>query len=246
MPVDDSGSAIFITGTDTGVGKTVVTAALAYHFASKGLSVGIMKPVETGVTDTSELGPDATLLRWAAQSSDPADVISPYRFSLPASPHQAAKAAKNKIDLEKIREAFKVVKAGKDIVLVEGAGGLMVPLQGGFLMADLIKEMNTPALVITHPRLGTLNHTLLTTFSARTMGIDLCGMIINRMPESPDDVEKEAPHLLSSLASIDILGLLPEVIGLEEEKISSLSEAIGKLPSYGWLLNALNLPATRK
>ena len=98
MSAGKSGHAVFVTGTDTGVGKTVISAALAYHFASKGLNVGIMKPVETGVTDISDLGPDAALLRWAAQSTDPADKISPYRFSLPASPHQAAQSAKTKID----------------------------------------------------------------------------------------------------------------------------------------------------
>jgi dethiobiotin synthetase len=243
MSAGKSGHAVFVTGTDTGVGKTVISAALAYHFASKGLNVGIMKPVETGVTDISDLGPDAALLRWAAQSTDPADKISPYRFSLPASPHQAAQSAKTKIDQEKILEAFNDVKAGKDIVLVEGAGGLMVPVQGGFLMADLVKEMSIPALVVTQPQLGTLNHTLLTTFAAHTMGIDLCGMIINRMPEKPDEVASAAPHLLSSLASVDILGVLPEVTGIDKEKISLLSEAIGKLPTYSWLLNALGLTA---
>jgi dethiobiotin synthetase len=90
-----------------------------------------------------------------------------------------------------------------------------------------------------------LNHTLLTTFTARAMGIDLRGMIVNRMPEHPDDVESEAPHMLASLASTGILGVLPEISSPEEEKISSLSRIFEELPTYGWLLDALNLSGKR-
>ena len=113
--------AIFITGTDTGVGKTLVAAALARHFAAKGLKVGVMKPIETGVNNPAELGPDATLLRWAAESTDAEDLISPYRFKQPLAPCQAASAAKEQIDTAKIVEAYRAIRRSKDIVLVEGA-----------------------------------------------------------------------------------------------------------------------------
>ncbi len=233
--------AIFITGTDTGVGKTLVAAALARHFAAKGLKVGVMKPIETGVSNPAELGPDATLLRWAAESTDAEDLISPYRFTQPLAPCQAASAAKEQIDTTKIVEAYREIRRNKDIVLVEGAGGLMVPIRGGVIMADLARQMELPLLVVTHPRLGTLNHTLLTTFAARAMDLELSGFIITQMPENPGEAEKTAPHLLSSLASADLLGVLPEVGGSEQEKIKTLAGEIDKMPAYQWLLNGLGI-----
>jgi dethiobiotin synthetase len=241
MAVNEPCPAIFITGTDTGVGKTLVAAALARHFSSQGLNVGVMKPIETGVVDRRELGADATLLQWAADSADAVELISPYRFSQPVAPCQAANLAKEQIDTDKICKSFQELRHDKDIVLVEGAGGLMVPIRGGYIMADLARQLALPLLVITHPRLGTLNHTLLTTFAARAMELELCGYVINQMPENPDEAEKEAPHLLSSLASADLLGVLPEVTGSDQEKVKLLSERIDELPAYQWLLNGLGL-----
>ncbi|RLB62502.1 MAG: dethiobiotin synthase [Deltaproteobacteria bacterium] len=232
---------IFITGTDTGVGKTLVAAALARHFTLQDLNVGVMKPIETGVGNPAELGEDAVLLRWAAKSTDADDLISPCRFSQPVAPSQAATTAKEKIDVDKIIEAYQTIRDGKDIVLIEGAGGLMVPIRGGYIMADLARQLGAQILVVTHPRLGTLNHTALTTFAARAMDLELCGFIINQMPEKPGDVEKEAPHLLASLASADLLGVLPEVIGSDQEKIKILAGEIGNLPAYKWLLSGLGM-----
>jgi dethiobiotin synthetase len=200
-----------------------------------------MKPVETGVDNTAELGRDASLLQWAAKSDDSAQDISPYRFQHPLSPHQAASLAKNKIDTEVIEVAYKKISAGKDLVLVEGAGGLMVPVNGGFLMADLALQLQLSTLVVTHPRLGTLNHTLLTTFAARAMGLPLSGFIINQLPSSPGLAEEQAAHHLSSMASADLLGVLPEVEGDDKQMITKLSEAIGGLPAYSWLTVGLGV-----
>ncbi|MEJ2492336.1 MAG: dethiobiotin synthase [Desulfuromonadales bacterium] len=241
MAVDKAGPAIFITGTDTGVGKTLVTAALAYHLRNKGLRVGVMKPIETGVANPASWGPDAQLLCWAAQSSDDPQLVAPYRFELPASPHQAAAAVSERVDPRVIIDALQVLRTANDLVLVEGAGGLMVPIDGGFLMADLVAQLAIPLLVVTHPRLGTLNHTLLTTFAARAMGLDLAGLVINAMPETPDSVVAEAPHLLASLASADLLGVLPEVIGSDQDKVTQLAAAVAELPTYSWLLRGLGL-----
>ena len=98
-----------------------------------------------------------------------------------------------------------------------------------------------PLLIITHPRLGTLNHTLLTTFAARAMELEISGYLINQMPEHPGEAEKQAPHLLSSLASADLLGVLPEVEGSDQDKVIALAKEIDKLPAYQWLLNALGI-----
>lgn len=232
---------VFITGTDTGVGKTLVTAALARHFCASGLRVGVMKPIETGVENPAKLGTDATLLRWSAAATDEADAISPYRFSKAVAPCQAATEAKTIIDIDKIVNASRSLSQNKDILLIEGAGGLMVPIRGGYIMADLAKQLEATLLVVTHPRLGTLNHTLLTTYAARAMGLDLSGFIINQMPEAPGEAEKEAPHLLASLASADLIGVLPEVHGSDQDKIEALAEVIDKMPAYRWFLSGLGL-----
>jgi dethiobiotin synthetase len=239
MHADSQCPAIFVTGTDTGVGKTLVAAALARHLSLKGMNVGVMKPVETGVADPAMLGPDATLLRWAAESTDADDHISPYRLSKPLAPCQAATAAKEPVEADKIMHSYRALCHDKDFVIVEGAGGLMVPIRGGYIMADLARQLALPLLVITHPRLGTLNHTLLTTFAARAMELELSGFIINQMPENPGEAEQGAPHLLSSLASTDLLGVLPEVKGTEREKVKKLADELETMPAYQWFMNGL-------
>jgi dethiobiotin synthetase len=242
MAADRSCPALFITGTDTGIGKTIIAAALARHFRTLGLRVGVMKPIETGVENPARLGQDATLLRWAAGSTETADLISPYRFTRPLAPCQAATAAKQQIDIDRIIQAGMTLRLGSDILLIEGAGGLMVPIRGGYLMADLAKQLGASLLIITQPRLGTLNHTLLTTYAARTMELGISGFIINRMPEAPGEVEREAPHLLASLASADLLGVLPEVLhDKDQDKVTHLAEAIDKMPAYHHFLQGLGL-----
>lgn len=236
-------SGIFVTGTDTGVGKTVVSAALALFLRRRGLEVGVCKPVETGVADPSALGPDATLLKWAAASSDPPEAICPCRLRAPLAPSMAASREGVRIAPSDLSDAVHTVSQGKDFVIVEGAGGLMVPINGGFLIADLAKNLGLPLLIVCRPGLGTINHTLLTVLAARGMEIPLAGFIVNGMPDHPGEAEEAAPHALASLASADLLGVLPRVEGDEQERVETLASGIAQLPTLPWLLNALGLPS---
>jgi len=232
---------LFVTGTDTGVGKTLVAAALARYYRRRGLKIGVMKPCETGVADPRQPGDDARLLRWAAGSCDDDRVIAPYRLREPLAPSLAADREGVIIDPVRIADNLASVRAGKDLVIVEGAGGLMVPLRGGYLMADLVRELGLPMLVVSRASLGTINHTLLTIFAARAMELPLAGFMINRMPSQPNPAEQEAPHQLAALASADLLGVLPEVAGSTEEQVDRLADAIGALPTLSWLTNTLGL-----
>lgn len=232
---------VFVTGTDTGVGKTIVSAALAHFLTERGLNVGIMKPVESGVSDPSGLGDDGRLLQWAAKCSDGIEDITPYRLRAPLAPAQAAKKEGCFIDFSGLIATAQILGKRHDFLIIEGAGGLMTPLSGGLLMADLAKEIGLPLLVVTTPRLGTINHTLLTIFAAQQMEIPVAGYLINRMPAQPDEAEETAPHTLASLASADILGVLPEVNGDEREKVIGLSATLKTLPSLPWLLSALGV-----
>ncbi len=232
---------VFITGTDTGVGKTTVAAALAHYLNSLGLNVGVMKPAESGVADPSKLGNDAALLRWAASSGQSDDAISPYRLKEPLSPSQAAQREGVFIDFSQLVQQAREQALAHDFLIIEGAGGLMVPLNSGLLMADYALAVGLPLLVVSHPFLGTINHTLLTVMAARNMEIPLAGFMVNKMPPDPDLAAKEAPHALASLASADLLGVLPEIDGSPQEQTEQLSKIISDLPTVTWLLMNLGL-----
>jgi len=242
MPVVDLPlKGIFVTGTDTGVGKTIVAAALARFLSERGLSVGVMKPAESGVDDPSCPGPDANLLQWAARSTDNENEFAPYRLRAPLAPSLAGKKEQIFIDFSSLVSTAQDLGKRHDFLIIEGAGGLMTPLSGGLLMADLAKGIGLPLLVVTTPRLGTLNQTLLTIFAAQQMEIPVAGYLINRMPAQPDEAAETAPHTLASLASADILGVLPEVNGDDREKVLTLSATLKTLPSLPWLLAALGV-----
>lgn len=238
---DAAGRLIFITGTDTGVGKTIVTAALARHFSAQGISVGVMKPVETGVADPSRPGEDARLLQWAAGCELPSEQLAPYRLKAPLAPDQAAKLEQRQISLPEITDLAKAMANRHQLTLVEGAGGLMVPLAGGLLIADLVKQLGAELLVVTRPDLGTINHTLLTVFAARAMEIPVCGMILNKLPADQDPAQKNAPHALASLASADLLAVFDEMTGEPREIVRQLADALPRQQGYSWLRMKLGL-----
>lgn len=246
MPAETSLSrGVFITGTDTGVGKTLVAAALARHLRDLGLRVGVMKPVETGVADPGLEGPDAALLRWASDCRAPLEDVAPLRMRRALAPATAAEKDKIFVDFHGLVDACQRLRKAYDFVIVEGAGGLMVPLAGGLLIADLARAMGLPLLVVCRPNLGTINHTLLTVFSAKTMDLSVAGFLINDMPAQPDEAMEAAPHALASLASTDLLGVLDRVAGSDaQSKVVNLVRQIAQLPTYRTLRRNLAWPQT--
>jgi len=167
---------LFVTGTDTGVGKTVVACALARGLRERGLAVGVMKPVETGVGAQGPL--DARDLQAAAGCTDPIAEICPVALPLAAAPLVAAAEAGIRIELPQLRERFSALAARHPFMIVEGAGGLLVPLTPRATMADLAAELGLPLLVVARGRLGTINHTRLTLEAAHTRGLALAGVVI--------------------------------------------------------------------
>lgn len=232
---------VFITGTDTGIGKTTVGAALSRFLFERGLNVGVMKPVETGVADPSRPGADAQLLAWASGTTLPEEQIAPYRLKAPLAPSLAAEKEGLFIDLFGVAETARSLATECDFLVVEGAGGLMTPVAGGLLVADLAKAIEMPLLIVTSPRLGTLNHTLMTVYTARQMGLPIAGLIINGLSDKADEAEELAPHALASLSSADLLGVLPRLEGDEKSKVIGLCRAINQLQTLPWLLAGLGM-----
>jgi len=234
---------IFITGTDTGVGKTIAAAAIARLLKLRGINVGVIKPVTSGCQrrDGQLVSDDAELLAWAAGVVNDCDV-APYCLELPIAPSVAASREGVRIDFNTIRDTLERVAARHDFVIVEGAGGLMVPLSGGLLIADLIAFLKLPVLVVTRPNLGTINHTALTCFSARQLDLDLRGVIINNYPDSPDLAEEYAPHLLDSLSGAPLLGVFPHMDCDDlKEVVQKLAERLDRDPPTQILLREIGL-----
>ncbi len=202
--------AFFITGTGTGVGKTIVTAAIASHLLSLGRNVAVMKPVQTGLSESA--GDLATISSLVPGIVDlPRDIACPYSFPLPASPALAAADAGKRISTARIISAYRkcISYPGLDILLVEGAGGLMVPLSGKFMMIDLISNLKTPVILVADAGLGTINHTLLSIEAMERRSINIAGIILNRMPSVKSLVEKDNPYVLEKLSGVPVIATLP-------------------------------------
>jgi dethiobiotin synthetase len=210
-------SALFIIGTDTGVGKTVATAAIACALAARGRRVGVFKPAQTGVT-ASQPG-DAEFVLASLGSAQPPTSACPYRFATPAAPLVAAHDENAAIDLAVIHEAYQALRQRYDVVLVEGAGGLLVPLTEGTSMADLARDLAVPLVVVARPGLGTLNHTLLTLEAARARGLEVLGVILSGWREPLDLATRTNPGLLCALGHVPLLGVLPWDDGLSVEHL---------------------------
>ncbi len=225
VPVTDSGGrGIFVTGTDTGVGKSLVSAALARYLVRRGVKVGVMKPVESGVDDVAGLGQDGELLRWAAWCDAPVDLIGPCRLPEPLAPSLAAELAGTVIDIDGLVSDAKTLLDRYDFVIIEGAGGLMVPLRDTFMVGDLARRIGLPLLTVCRPDLGTINHTLLTLQSARAWGLEPAGLMISDMPESPGLAERHAPAMLAELGDIEVWQVLSRVKGDERQKVELLAD----------------------
>lgn len=207
--------ALFVTGTDTGVGKTVVTAAIAALAVAAGRRVAVLKPAQTGVAP-GEPG-DLEFVEAAAGPSPLLRTACPYRLRAPLAPAVAAPLEGVRIDPEAIARCYGDLVREADVMLVEGAGGLLVHLAAGFLMADLARELALPLLIVVRPGLGTLNHTALTVEAARARGIDVAGVVISGYPAEPDLAARTNPALLVELTGAPLVGVLPQIEGLSTE-----------------------------
>lgn len=198
---------LFVTGTDTGVGKTVVACELADQLRARGVDVGVMKPIETGVGAQGPL--DAIALAEAAGVTDPLELVCPVRLALPAAPDVAAAAERLTIDRGALREAFIELDRRHEWMIVEGAGGLLVPIAPGFTMADLSADLGLPLLVVARGRLGTVNHVRLTLEVAAARGLPLAGVVISHGPVPLSTADAANLDALRVWLGVRLVGELP-------------------------------------
>jgi dethiobiotin synthetase len=203
----------FFTGTDTGVGKTLITGALAKALAGTGQRVGVMKPLESGCRrHGGRLIPeDALFLKKMSGSEDDLSLICPYAFARPLAPGIAAQKENSAIDLERVAAAFDRIASRGDLVLVEGAGGLMVPVDEQHLTADLVRLLGLPLIIIARTALGTINHSLLTVKQARAEGLEVRGIILNKTSPEPDEAEETNPAAIQKFSCVPLLGIIPHI-----------------------------------
>jgi dethiobiotin synthetase len=212
--------ALFITGTDTGVGKTTVSAALsAFLCLRKDMDVGVMKPFETGLSKTNKdlLPWDAICLKEASGSSDGLGMISPYTFENPVAPEVAAMLEHVVIDLAMVDRMYRKLLKAHDILVIEGAGGVLVPIRENFFYVDLIKKWGTPTLIISRLGLGTINHTLLTNIYLQSQGIKVIGVILNDTEGLEDPASRTNPDALRKYLNVPVLGVFPHRKDLLED-----------------------------
>jgi dethiobiotin synthetase len=196
---------VFVTGTGTEVGKTVVAAVVARTLAVEGKRVTVFKPCVTGLDEDS--GSDHELLRRAAGSGQSDDEIAPYRYGPPASPHLAAAIAGKEIDPERLRAVAAAAAEGADAIVCEGVGGLLVPLAAGYLVRDLAADLGYPLVIAAVPGLGTINHTLLTIESAHAAGLEVAAVVLTPWPSEPTEVETSNRETIAELGRVEVLTL---------------------------------------
>ena len=202
---------LFVTATDTDIGKTYVCAGLAYALKKSGIDVGIMKPFACGVKQKIGFSSnDLTILTNAAMVDDAEDIINPFFFPIPASPYTAAKNLGVKIDVEHVMECFRKLDEIHDIMLVEGIGGIMTPILKDYAIIDLIKDLMANTIIVTSSKIGTVNHTVLTCNMCKNMNIPIKGLIINNFDSTGYPIP-ELERDLSALTDLPVLCSLPHM-----------------------------------
>ncbi len=209
--------AFFVTGTDTGVGKTVVTSAIAaYCSLKKHLDVGVMKPFESGLPAGSgdRSGGDARRLKEASGSGDALSVIRPYVFEAPLAPEAAAEKEHVEIDIAAVDRVYRGLAQSHDVLFVEGAGGILAPIRRGFFFVDLVKDWRIPVVVVSRLGLGTINHTLLTCRFLRQEGVAIAGVVLNDGDGKTDPAKGHNTEMLSRYLEVPLLGVFPHRRGV--------------------------------
>jgi len=213
LATDSRPRGIFITGTDTGVGKTLITSTLVVALTRRGIDVGVMKPIETGVSRSAKAQSDGARLRRTAGCHDPLAEVCPYVFRLPVAPFSAARAEGRTVRVATIIRAFRALCQKHDLVAVEGVGGVLAPITSSLTISDLIYRMKLAAIVVGQSGLGGINHALLTLQALRRLKIPIVALVLSQrrpvLTKTARVQEQSTVGLLRRLAGVPVVGPLP-------------------------------------
>ena len=214
---------LFITGTDTGVGKTLVAGGIAAVLRRQGLKIGVFKPIASGCRDDGVLVSDDTeFLASCADAEYSLSVITPVTYKTPAAPITCAQLENRPIDYEEIVAAYTYLCENTDVVIVEGIGGAMVPIDAEHTILDLAVEFNLPTVVVARPNLGTINHSLLTIEAVRNAGLPVAGLVISGYNAFEADIAEEtSPEVICGFSDTNLLSIVPydEESSVEEGRL---------------------------
>ena len=214
---------LFITGTDTDVGKTVISAGLSRAISNQGVNIGVMKPFAAAELQSSSefQSEDTEILAKAARVSDPEELLNPQFFPIPASPYTASKTLDMKVDLEKVLEKFDELKKLHDMILVEGMGGIMTPILENYFVADLIRDMGLETIIVIRSKIGTVNHTMLTNKICDDYKIPVKGIIINNFDSEGYPVQ-ELKRDIEQLTGNKVLGVIPKLESFDANDVATI------------------------
>ncbi len=243
------GRGLFIAGTDTGVGKSVVAASLAAALSLRGYDIGVMKPFQTGATQTAGgfFAPDAEFLRSVSGAPDPMELICPVMLEHPLAPSAAAKIVGKRVTIQDVLPAYKQLASLHEFVIVEAAGGLAVPIDGTETMRELAVAVGLPLLIVARPALGTINHTHLTIQYALAAGLTIAGIVISNYPDNPGLAERTNIDEIEQLTGYPVLGIVPHdsKVDTESGKPGSIVETMVKSQLLSRLMEQLILQGVR-
>ena len=215
---------LFVTATDTDIGKTYVCAGIAHSLKKLGIDVGIMKPFACGVKQkTGFSSKDLSILSNAINISDPEEFVNPFFFPIPASPYTAAKKLGVKIDIKHVMKCFSELNKVHDMILVEGIGGIMTPILKNYAIIDLIKELDINTVIVTGSKIGTINHTIMTCNMCKNLKIPVKGLIINNFDSTGYPIS-ELKRDLSELTNLPVLCSLPHLTKFNLDDFSEMIE----------------------
>ena len=202
-------NSFFVTGTDTDVGKTCVSAAIAKHLHDNNVDVGVMKPFASGYkTTTDSASSDVEILIKYSGAKDPIDLVNPYYFEIPTSPYDACKQLNLEIDISKVIESYKQLTSIHDVVIVEGIGGIMTPISKNYFVSDLISDLQLESIIVTGSKIGTVNHLMLTYEHARQKNLKLKGFLVNQNVSDGYELSN-LKHQIFGLTGNKVFGAIP-------------------------------------
>src|SRR5262245_11350912 len=234
LAIDSCPRGVFITASDTGVGKTLVASALVVRLVQQGIDVGVMKPIETGVSRSTKARSDGVRLRYAAGTQDRMAEVCPYIFRLPVAPLFAARAERATVRVATIMRGFRALYRKHALMVVEGVGGIYVPITQSLTTLDLIIKMKFQAIIVGHSGLGGINHALLTLHVLREQKIPVLALVLNqRRPVHTKTArmqEQSTVSLLRKFAGVPVLGPLPYDLRVNRNWNQGLLHLAGTTP----------------